>query len=173
MPVHLARGLGNWKPLDDPFQTAISYVRWTISYVDIGGARVFKAHSESQISVLSSEKNWEKLELLKQSMARCQKQAPADLQPSRHDVECVLYCQCIRDSIQYSRFYIVHNITENCYVVYEYMILYPDVQYQTLTYDVVCWRTISYTMWCMSLHTTSNNIVYKIVHSIHTMSYIL
>ena len=50
-------------------------------------ARVFRAQSASQVSVLSLEKICKNLETHAQSKTRFQRQGPADLQPFRHDEE--------------------------------------------------------------------------------------
>ncbi len=52
-------------------------------------------------------KEWQKLELLEQSMARRQRHAPADLQPSKHDVEYILVWYYIIYDILYDIAYFI------------------------------------------------------------------
>ncbi len=90
-----------------------------------GVARVFRAQSASQVSVLSSEKICKNLETHAQrlqSKIRFQRQGPADLQPFRHDGEYLR--RRIRYRIRYHILYIVYDIVCIHDVVY-------DVQYTT------------------------------------------
>ncbi len=76
--------------------TRRSLHKFTLSlgvWLGVGVARVFRTQSTSQVSELrlpSSEKSCRNFETHEESKTRFQRQGPADLQPFRHDEECLL-----------------------------------------------------------------------------------
>ncbi len=73
-----------------------------------GVARVFRAQSAAQVSVLSLEKISKNVETHAHCKTMFQKQGQADLQPFRHDEEFIL-CR-IRHRIRYHILCIVYDI---------------------------------------------------------------
>jgi hypothetical protein len=99
-----------------------------------GVARVFRAQSAAQVSVLSLEKICKNVETHAHCKTMFQKQGPADLQPFRHDEE---YIRCrLRYRVRYHILYIVYDIVCIHYVVYNVQYTISFMMSYTISYAI-------------------------------------